>query len=112
MSDTTPHPSFRPRCRSLMGVRVLGTGSYVPDAVITNPLFGDGAGAVLLARGGPHQGLLAYSLGSDGSGGPLLKRHACGSRTPPTAEALARGEHFMFMDGRAVFCWAVEILCD
>ena len=26
----------RPRCRQLMGVRVLGTGSYVPDAVVTH----------------------------------------------------------------------------
>src|SRR5262249_48243485 len=35
MSDErTPLP--RPRCRRLMGVRVLGTGSYVPDAVVTN----------------------------------------------------------------------------
>src|SRR5438067_10259357 len=32
--ERTPLP--RPRCRSLMGVRVLGTGSYVPDAVVTN----------------------------------------------------------------------------
>src|SRR5436305_6520956 len=32
--ERTPLP--RPRCRSLMGVRVLGTGSYVPDAVLTN----------------------------------------------------------------------------
>src|SRR6478609_9370987 len=29
-------PSLRPRCRSLTGVRVLATGSYVPDAVVTN----------------------------------------------------------------------------
>src|SRR5271167_2128129 len=29
-------PLPRPRCRSLTGVRVVGTGSYVPDAVITN----------------------------------------------------------------------------
>src|SRR6266487_993228 len=29
-------PLPRPRCRSLMGVRVIGTGSYVPDAVVTN----------------------------------------------------------------------------
>src|SRR3712207_5751285 len=35
MSDErTPLP--RPRCRSLTGVRVLGTGSYVPDAVVSN----------------------------------------------------------------------------
>src|SRR6516165_5597033 len=26
----------RPRCRSLTGVRIVGTGSYVPDAVLTN----------------------------------------------------------------------------
>ena len=32
--ERTPLP--RPRCRSLMGVRILGTGSYVPDAVVTN----------------------------------------------------------------------------
>src|ERR1700726_418835 len=29
-------PSPRPRCRRLTGVRVRGTGSYVPDAVVTN----------------------------------------------------------------------------
>src|SRR4030095_5152644 len=29
-------PSPRPRCRSLTGVRILATGSYVPDAVVTN----------------------------------------------------------------------------
>src|ERR1700730_3985970 len=29
-------PLPRPRCRSLTGVRVLATGSYVPDAVLTN----------------------------------------------------------------------------
>src|SRR5262252_4143235 len=32
--DRTPPP--RPRCRSLMGVRIIGSGSYVPDAVVTN----------------------------------------------------------------------------
>src|SRR4051794_36965664 len=31
-----PSPPPRPRCRSLTGVRVLGTGSYVPDAVVGN----------------------------------------------------------------------------
>src|SRR5688572_25521096 len=29
-------PSPRPPCRSLTGVRVVGTGSYVPDAVVSN----------------------------------------------------------------------------
>src|ERR671925_453631 len=32
--------SRRPKCQSLMGVRVLATGSYVPDGVITNEYLG------------------------------------------------------------------------
>src|SRR5579884_3445173 len=35
MSNERPSPP-RPRCRSLTGVQVISTGSYVPDAVITN----------------------------------------------------------------------------
>jgi 3-oxoacyl-[acyl-carrier-protein] synthase-3 len=83
-----------------------------PDDIKTFPLFGDGAGAVLLTRGRPDQGLLAFSLGSDGAGGDMLSRPACGSRLPPAAELLDRGLHYMHMDGRAVFRWAVAILCD
>src|SRR5262245_18118273 len=83
-----------------------------PDDIKTYPLFGDGAGAVLLARGRPDQGLLSFSLGADGGGGDLLSRPACGSRLPPTDELIDKGLHFMHMDGRAVFRWAVAILCD
>jgi 3-oxoacyl-[acyl-carrier-protein] synthase III len=83
-----------------------------PNDIKTYPLFGDGAGAVLLTRGRPDQGILSYSLGADGSGGDLLSRPACGSRMPPTPELLDRGLHYMHMDGRAVFRWAVAILCD
>lgn len=83
-----------------------------PDDIKTYPLFGDGAGAVILERGRPDQGILAYSMGSDGSGGPLLWREACGSRKPPTPELLQEGKHYMYMDGRAVFRWAVDILCE
>lgn len=83
-----------------------------PKDVKTYPLFGDAAGAVVLTRGSPEQGIVSYSLGSDGSGGDLLSRPACGSRLPPTPELLAKGLHYMYMDGRAVFRWAVEILCD
>ena len=43
----------------------------------------------MLERGTPNQGILAYSMGSDGAGGPLLMRASCGSRTPPTAEDIA-----------------------
>jgi 3-oxoacyl-[acyl-carrier-protein] synthase-3 len=83
-----------------------------PSDLKTYPLFGDGAGAVLLARGRPDQGLLSYSMGADGGGADLLSRPACGSRLPPTPEVLAKGLQYMHMDGRAVFRWAVAILCD
>lgn len=83
-----------------------------PADVKTYPLFGDGAGAVLLGRGEPDQGLLAVSLGADGSGGDLLSRPAGGSRMKLSPEALAKGLHYMHMDGRAVFRWAVDILND
>ncbi len=74
------------------------------------PLFGDGAGAVVLARGEPHQGLLCYQIGADGSGGPLLERPAGGTRKPLTPEDLEAGLHFLQMDGRNVFKWAVKTL--
>jgi 3-oxoacyl-[acyl-carrier-protein] synthase III len=83
-----------------------------PTDIKTYPLFGDGAGAVLLTRGEPTQGLLSFSLGADGSGGDLLSRPAGGSRLKLCPEALAKGLHYMHMDGRAVFRWAVAILCD
>jgi 3-oxoacyl-[acyl-carrier-protein] synthase-3 len=76
------------------------------------PLFGDGAGAVVLGPGSPEQGMVAYQWGSDGSGGDLLNRPACGSRMPPSAEALESGLHYLTMDGRAVFKWAVRVLSD
>jgi 3-oxoacyl-[acyl-carrier-protein] synthase-3 len=83
-----------------------------PNDIKTYPLFGDGGGAVLLARGRPDQGILSFSMGADGSGGDLLSRVACGSRRPPTPELLAEGKHYMYMDGRAVFRWATNILTD
>lgn len=83
-----------------------------PDDLKTYPLFGDGAGAVLLTRGNADQGILSYSMGADGSGGDLLSRPACGSRMPATPDLLAKGLQYMHMDGRSVFRWAVAILCD
>jgi 3-oxoacyl-[acyl-carrier-protein] synthase III len=76
------------------------------------PLFGDGAGAVVLAPGDPHQGLVCYQLGSDGSGGPLLDRKAGGTRFPLTAESLESGQHYLHMEGRSVFKWAVRAVTE
>jgi 3-oxoacyl-[acyl-carrier-protein] synthase III len=74
----------------------------------TYPLFGDAAGAVVLAPGGADQGLLAYAIGSDGSGAELICRPAGGARQPYTAGNPAG--HFLRMDGRPVFKWAIRTL--
>ena len=76
------------------------------------PLFGDGAGAVLLTKGDAHQGLMCYQLGSDGGGGPMLDRQAGGSKNPTTHEDLDAGRQYLQMDGRNVFKWAVRAVTD
>jgi 3-oxoacyl-[acyl-carrier-protein] synthase-3 len=83
-----------------------------PNDVKVFPILGDGAGAVLLARGNPNQGIVKYSMGSQGSGGHLIQRRGCGSRIPPSNEVIEQGLHYMEMEGRAVFNWAASILCD
>ncbi|QEH36343.1 3-oxoacyl-[acyl-carrier-protein] synthase 3 [Aquisphaera giovannonii] len=98
--------------------RVLVVGGDCNSRVINPgdqksfPLFGDGAGAVLLGPGTKEQGMIAYQLGSDGSGSDLLTRPAGGSRMPPSCETVEQGLHYLTMDGRAIFKWAVRILAD
>jgi 3-oxoacyl-[acyl-carrier-protein] synthase III len=72
-------------------------------------LFGDGAGAVVLARV-DSGGFLGFELGADGSGGPELYVSAGGSRSPATEETVARGEHYVRMNGREVFKFATRVL--
>lgn len=73
-------------------------------------LFGDGAGAaVLTATDGSH-GILSTVLGSDGSGAELLRVDAGGSRYPATAETVRDRMHFIKMEGREVFKFAVKIM--
>jgi 3-oxoacyl-[acyl-carrier-protein] synthase III len=78
----------------------------------TYPLFGDAAGAVLLAPGTDKQGLLAYAAGSDGSGMDMLNRPMGGARMPFSTSAKNNGAHFMRMEGRPVFKWSVKMLRD
>lgn len=79
-----------------------------PKDVKTYPLFGDGAGAVLIKRGSPEQGLIAYTLGADGSGAQLLVRPAGGAKVP--LDTVVTDDWYVRMDGRPVFKWAVRLL--
>ncbi|MBL4884920.1 MAG: beta-ketoacyl-ACP synthase 3, partial [Planctomycetaceae bacterium] len=76
------------------------------------PLFGDGAGAVIMAPGSLEQGFKSYQLGSDGGRATALDRPAGGTKNPITAEAIANGDHFLRMDGKSVFKWAVRTVAE
>lgn len=78
----------------------------------TYPLFGDGGGAVLLGSGSSEQGLLSYTLGSEGDVDGILCQPAGGTREPLTAESLAAGRQYIHMEGRSVFKWAVRVLIE
>lgn len=75
------------------------------------PLFGDGAGAVLLGPGNANQGLLSYTLGSDGAGAELLIKRMGGSRMPLDGRQTGQGLEFLAMQGQPVFRWAVQLFC-
>lgn len=81
-----------------------------PDDKKTFPLFGDGAGAALIAAGDSDQGLISYTLGADGSGYELLCRRMGGSRTPFSEQGYANNLQFMEMDGRPIFKWAIRLI--
>lgn len=73
-------------------------------------LFGDGAGAAVLGPVSEGQGLLAFDLGSDGSGGELLKVEAGGSRLPASEQTVKENKHVISMNGREVFKFAVRAI--
>ncbi|WP_425060805.1 3-oxoacyl-[acyl-carrier-protein] synthase 3 protein 1 [Sporomusa carbonis] len=73
-------------------------------------LFGDGAGAAVLAETAPGFGILGADLGADGSGGDLLKLPAGGSRNPATQETISQKMHFVHMNGNEVFKFAVKVM--
>ena len=75
-------------------------------------LFGDGAGAVLVAASYEPGGILSTVLGSDGSGGDALIVPAGGSAHPPSADTVTNGMHTVRMDGQAVFRFAVQAMAD
>ncbi len=75
-------------------------------------LFGDGAGAVLVAASDVPGGISAVELGSDGSGADVLTLPAGGSAMPTSLETVSNGSHFIKMDGKAVFRFAVHVMAE
>jgi 3-oxoacyl-[acyl-carrier-protein] synthase-3 len=91
----------------------------------TAVLFGDGAGAVVVAAQGAQPetgagssgdrsvrpaGILGFDLGGDGSGGEFLSIPAGGSRLPASAATVEARQHYMQMNGSEVFKFATRVV--
>ncbi|MFA5093292.1 MAG: beta-ketoacyl-ACP synthase III [Candidatus Omnitrophota bacterium] len=72
-------------------------------------LFGDGAGAAVLAEV-KQGGILSTYLGSDGSKAGILNMPAGGSRNPATLETVNNRQHFLKMEGNELFKIAVNTM--
>jgi 3-oxoacyl-[acyl-carrier-protein] synthase-3 len=74
-------------------------------------LFGDGAGAVVLSAsaeaGGGMQGL---EMTTDPDGAYMIWLPSGGSRSPATGGTLARGEHYVRMEGRETYRYATKTM--
>jgi 3-oxoacyl-[acyl-carrier-protein] synthase-3 len=74
------------------------------------PLFGDGAGAVVVGRVPDGSGLLGFHLGADGGGAGLFCMPAGGSRRPTTFETIEARQHYIKMDGPSLFRFGVDAM--
>lgn len=74
----------------------------------TAPLFGDGAGVVLMEPTTESIGLMDSMLFTDGSGGKHLMLKAGGSAHPTSYETIDRREHYVYQEGQYVFKHAVK----
>jgi 3-oxoacyl-[acyl-carrier-protein] synthase-3 len=76
----------------------------------TYPLFGDGAGALVLQAHETPGGVLASVLGSDGSGAEHLWIPAGGSKMPASQETIDQHLHAIKMNGREVYRFATRVM--
>ncbi len=93
----------------------LAVGADVMSSIIdytdrtTCVLFGDGAGAVVLApaeEGEPH--IIDFAHVIDGSGGRALCMPAGGSKMPASHETVDKRLHYVKQEGATVFKFAVK----
>jgi 3-oxoacyl-[acyl-carrier-protein] synthase III len=95
---------------------VLVIGSEVMSMLMdytdrsTCVLFGDGAGAVVLAPSNDESGILTSHLHSDGNLWDLICVPGGGSRNPPSEKMVAERLQYMKMKGNETFKVAVKML--
>jgi 3-oxoacyl-[acyl-carrier-protein] synthase III len=75
-------------------------------------LFGDGAGAVVLSAADEPGGGLGIELTTEPQGAYMIWLPAGGAKSPPSPETIARGEHFIRMEGRETYRFATRTLAS
>lgn len=78
----------------------------------TCPIFGDGAGAVLIEPATDENGIIDFKNQVDGSGRKHLHQKAGGSVKPPSYETIDNQEHYIYQEGQVVFKYAVSRMAD
>ncbi|MFP4023587.1 MAG: beta-ketoacyl-ACP synthase III [Thiohalospira sp.] len=78
----------------------------------TCPIFGDGAGAVMLEPTTEDIGIVDAIVQSDGVGRIHLHQKAGGSVAPASHETIDARQHFIYQEGQPVFKWAVSKMAD
>jgi 3-oxoacyl-[acyl-carrier-protein] synthase-3 len=75
-------------------------------------IFGDGAGAAVLAAGDGERGILSTRIRSDGRYAEQLFAPGGGTRLGHSAESIAAGDYFYKMRGNELFKVAVRSMTD
>jgi 3-oxoacyl-[acyl-carrier-protein] synthase-3 len=65
---------------------------------------------VLLREAEEGHGIIGFHLGSDGAAKDLLKVEAGLAKMPASQETIAQGLHYIHMEGKAVFKFAVKTI--
>lgn len=78
----------------------------------TAPLFGDGAGVVLVEPTTEEYGVMDSLLFTDGSGGRHLMLKAGGSANPASHDTIEKREHSVYQEGQYVFKHAVTNMAN
>jgi 3-oxoacyl-[acyl-carrier-protein] synthase-3 len=73
-------------------------------------LFGDGAGAVVLSASDAPGGALGIQMTTEPQGAYMIWLPAGGAKSPPSAETIARGEHYIRMEGRETYRFATRTM--
>jgi 3-oxoacyl-[acyl-carrier-protein] synthase III len=75
-------------------------------------LFGDGAGAVVLSASEEPGGSLGIELTTEPQGAYMIWLPSGGAKSPPSAETVARGEHYVRMEGKETYRFATRTLAS